>query len=315
MTGCRVDAAPYADAAYVASLTGIGDPVPLPRSGGWLLSRRVAGTGRRDLTGPYPLLSCSRWDVLADDLAALDDDVLSVVAVADPLGTWDWADLEAAFPDHLVPFKRHLVRDLDRPAPLPAHHRRRLRHAARAVDVEVCADPTDHLDDWVALYDFLVTRHRVTGISAFSRDSFSRQLAVSRMVALRAERHGTTVGMTLWLVGGDTAYYHLGASTAEGYELSASYALFAEALDHLRGLGVARVDLGGNAGAAHREDGLFRFKRGWANSEAQAHLGGRIVDRRGYADLHPPTATTWFPAYRTPAPAATTALLPGEDVG
>jgi hypothetical protein len=313
VTGCRVGAAPYADASYVASLADIGDPVHLPRSGGWLLSRRVADTGRRDLTGPYPLLSCSRWDVLADDLAALDDDVLSVVAVADPLGTWEPADLEAAFPDHLVPFKRHLVRDLDRPASLPAHHRRRLRHAARAVDVEVCADPTDHLDDWVALYDFLVARHRMTGISAFSRDSFSRQLAVPRMVALRAERQGVTVGMTLWLVGGDTAYYHLGASTAEGYELSASYALFAEALDHLRGLGVARVDLGGSAGAASREDGLFRFKQGWANAELPAHLGGRVLDRRAYAALRPAGDTTWFPAYRAPAP--TGPAQPGEDVG
>ncbi|WP_369140363.1 GNAT family N-acetyltransferase [Modestobacter versicolor] len=295
------DVPAYADPGYVASLADVGRPVHLPGSGGWLLSRSVPDTDRRDLSGPYPLFSCADWSLLADDLATPDDDPLSVVAVADPLGSWRPADLQAAFPDHLVLFKRHQVRELSRPAPLPSHHRRQLGRAARAVEVEVCADPLDHLDDWVALYDFLVARRRLTGISAFSRDSFSKQLAVPRMLAVRAERDGATVGMALWLVGGDTAYYHLGASTAAGYEASASYAIFAAAFEHLRELGVDRVDLGGSAGAAHRDDGLFRFKSGWANAELPAWLGGRVVDRPGYEALAGDGAPGWFPAYRAPA--------------
>jgi hypothetical protein len=242
--------------------------------------------------------------------------VLSVVAVADPLGSWDMGHLRAAFPDHLIPFKRHQVRDLHRPAPLPAHHRRQLRRAARAVDVEVCAEPLEHLDDWVALYDGLVARRRLTGISAFSRESFRQQLAVPRMLALRAHRGGVTMGMTLWLIGGDTAYYHLGASTPAGYELSASYALFAVAFEHLRGLGVDRVDLGGSAGAQHSDDGLFRFKRGWANAEAPAYLGGRVVDRGAYAALSTAAGTTtWFPAYRAPELPVPARPSPEESVG
>jgi hypothetical protein len=305
----------YADGAYVRSLSDNGDPVHLVGSGGWLLGREVAGTGRRDLMGPYPLLSCADWGALADDLDRVDDDVLSVVAVADPLGSWDMSELRAAFPDHLIPFKRHQVRNLHQPAPLPAHHRRRLSRAARAVDVEVCVEPLEHLDDWVALYDGLITRRRLTGISAFSRESFRQQLAVPGMVALRADRSGVTVGMTLWLLGGDTAYYHLGASTPAGYELSASYALFAAAFEHLRELGVERVDLGASAGAQHRDDGLFRFKHGWANAEAPAYLGGRIVDRRGYAALSAAAGTTWFPAYRSPGIPAPAEPLLEEGVG
>jgi hypothetical protein len=305
----------YADGAYVASLADNGDPVHLAGSGGWLLRREVPGTGRQDLMGPYPLLGCTDWSALADDLAGVDDRLLSVVAVVDPLGSWQLPDLEAAFPDRLVPFKRHQVRELDRPVVLPTQHRRQLARAAAGVDVEVCATPADHLDDWVALYDHLVARRRLVGISAFSRDSFRQQLAVPRMLALRADRGGVTVGMTLWLVGGDTAYYHLGASTPAGYQLSASYALFAAAFEHLRELGVERVDLGGSAGAQHREDGLFRFKHGWANAEAPAYLGGRIVDRRAYAELSPPSGSAWFPAYRAPADPADAELSPEESVG
>lgn len=305
----------YADGAYVASLADNGDPVHLSSSGGWLLRREVPGTGRHDAMGPYPLLGCTDWSALADDLAGVDDRLLSIMAVVDPLGGWRLPDLQAAFPDHLVDFKRHQVRELDRPVTLPSQHRRQLARAANGVDVEVCATPADHLDDWVALYDHLVARRRLIGISAFSRDSFRQQLAVPGMLALRADRGGATVGMTLWLVGGDTAYYHLGASTPAGYQLSASYALFAAAFDHLSELGVHRVDLGGSAGAQHREDGLLRFKGGWANAEAPAYLGGRIVDRRAYAELSPAAESGWFPAYRAPAGHGTAELSPEESVG
>src|SRR4051812_629975 len=72
-----LDVPPYADASYVASLAHAGEPVRLAASGGWLISREVPGTGGRDLTGPYPLLSCTNWHALPEDLAVVDEDVLS----------------------------------------------------------------------------------------------------------------------------------------------------------------------------------------------------------------------------------------------
>ena len=82
--------------------------------------------------------------------------------------------------------RRHLIRDVDEPAHLPAHHRRHVRRASRAVEVELCADPLEHRDDWVRLYEELVARRGLFGVRAFSRQAFQRQLALPGLVAMRA---------------------------------------------------------------------------------------------------------------------------------
>jgi hypothetical protein len=290
----------YSAPGYAASLSEFGLPRALPRSGGWLLEREIAGGAGHDLMGPYPLFSCADWDGLPEDLHSLGGAV-SVVLVADPLAGLGESELRRAFPDRVVPFKRHHVCDLSAPAKLPEHHRRHLRRSAAALEVEVCADPLEHLDDWVRLYAGLAERHGLAGVRAFSREAFRCQLALPGAVAVRAERDGATVGMAIWLEDAPNAWYHLAAYSPEGYEVSASYSLFAVALDHLRELGVHRVDLGGAAGAADADDGLTRFKRGWATHQRTAHLCGRVLDREAYERLAGDAASDWFPAYREPA--------------
>jgi Acetyltransferase (GNAT) domain len=286
----------YAGFRYAESLAEFGDPRALPLSEGWLLERPVPGGDARDLIGPYPLFACGNWSGLPADFEALENRAVSVVLVADPLGGADQRDLERAFPDLMRPYKRHHVLDLDRPGPLPEHHRRHIRRAAEAVDVEVCADPTQHLDDWTRLYSGLADHHGLAGIRAFSRAAFARQLAMPGLVAVRAERDGATVGMALWLADGPTAHYHLAAYSPEGYEVSASYAIFDLAHQHLRGRGVRWVDLGGVPDGS--AEGLERFKRGWASGERTAYLCGRVLDRAAYERLAAGRDADWFPAYR-----------------
>jgi hypothetical protein len=288
----------YSDAGYAESLAEFGTPRILPRSGGWLLERPVPDGSATDLVGTYPLFCCANWDGLAADLDELEGAAVSVVVVADPLSGVGEPELRRAFRDHVVPFKRHHVRDLDGPAKLPEHHRRHLRRASEAVEAEVCAEPLDHLDDWVRLYAGLAERHGLTGVRAFSPAAFRRQLGLPGMVVLRAERDGETVGMALWLEDAPNAYYHLAAYSPAGYEVSASYALFGAAFDHLRGLGVRLVLLGGGT---ESDDGLARFKRGWATEERVAYLCGRVLDRAAYTRLA--GGSDWFPAYRDPASA------------
>lgn len=266
-----------------------------------MLERPIAGEAARDLMGPYPLFTCANWPALAADLRELGDALVSVVLVADPLANVDEQELRRAFPDCFTEYKRHLVRDHHERASLPTHHRRHVRRASTAVEVEVCAKPLEHLDDWVRLYAGLVAHHGLVGIRAFSPEAFRQQLALPGMIAVRAARQGVTVGMTLWFEDAPKAYYHLGAYSREGYEVSASYALFAVALEHLRDRDVRWVDLGGAAGGGAADDGLVRFKRGWANGDRTAHLCGRILNRPLYARLaerRPGAASGWFPAYR-----------------
>ena len=93
-------------------------------------------------------------------------------------------------------------------------------------------DPDGFLDEWQTLYAQLVRRHGIRGIAVFSGPSFARQFRVRGFSALRATVAGVTIGATLWYEYGSVAYYHLGAYSERGYDLGASFALFAFARDH-----------------------------------------------------------------------------------
>lgn len=304
----------YSHPGYAQSLSEFGVPRALPRSGGWVLERAISGTSARDLMGPYPLFACADWSGLPEDVDELGDDMVSLVLVADPLADVEASQLRRAFPDVVRPLQGHFICDLDVPNHATAHHRRNVRRAARAVDVETCAEPRERLDEWVRLYDELVARHGMAGISAFSRASFRRQLALPGLIALRAERHGRTVAMTLWLQDGPKAHYHLAASSTEGYEVGASYALVAAALEELRRRGVRWVNLGGVPTNPLRGHGLAHFKRGWANDERPARLCGRILNRKAYAQLGDRSgAPGWFPRYRANGRDLAAAPLCGDE--
>lgn len=304
----------YAHPAYADAVAGSEATIALPQSGGTLLRRDIPGTSRHDAAGCYPLFACTRWDGLAADLDALPPDLVSATIVTDPFGTYDAALLARCFPAHCAAYKEHLVTDLRRPDHVvSAHHRRNVRHAARTVDVERCSDPTALRDVWIDLYANLVRRHGIRGPAAFTPGSLAAQLAVPGIVALRADRAGETVGMTLWYEQDDVAYYHLGAYSDAGYAHRAAFAIFAAAIEHFRGR-VRWLSLGAGAGATNDgTDGLTRFKRGWATDTRTAYLCGRIVDARAYAELAQasPDARGYFPVYR--APAATGVVAPVAD--
>lgn len=290
--------------AYAQSLAECGTPLQLPRSRGWVLRRRIPGFALEDAMWCYPLFSCNDWSQLGLDLDELEGELVSLSVVTDPFGEYTEAYLKECFRDVVVPFKQHFVVDLSRPPEtfVHPHHRRNARRALRELQVERCAAPSDFLDDWTALYATLVERHAVTGVAAFSRDSFAAQLAVPGVEAFRAARDGATVGMLLWYAQGEVAYYHLGAYSARGYELRASFALFSYAMEYFTRQGLRWLNLGGGAGTgAGSESGLSRFKAGWSNDTRTAYFCGRVLDPLRYQEIVtaknvPPTE--YFPAYR-----------------
>jgi Acetyltransferase (GNAT) domain len=303
---CRGSPRGYGHPAYAASLAEFGRPIALPRSEGWLLERLVPGTGEHDAMGCYPLFSCSRWDELPFDLAALAPDLVSVVFVADPFGNFEPADLAAHCNRGIEPFKEHHVIDLtlSPEESVCAHHRRYVRKATRLVQVERVAAPEGCLDDWCRLYQTLITRHGIHGIARFSQRSFAGQLATPGLVAFRAVEHGATVGMLLWYLQGDVGYYHLGAYSDRGYELNASFALFWEAIQVFR-TQVRWLNLGAGAGVSgDQADGLNRFKAGWATHSRTAYLCRHVINPDRYDELCRRRGTmtaNYFPAYRAGA--------------
>ena len=293
----------YAHSSYAESLVDFGQALPLPRSHGWLLKRPVDGSSIYDASHCYPLLVCQDWSQLKDDLDALSEQVVSIVAVTDPLGEYSPTMLADAFPDLCRVYKKHFLVDLrlrDEEF-VCAHHARYAKKALNTLRIATVNRPIDYLDTWISLYDTLVCRHEITGVARFSRESFRKQLAVPGCVLSLAESQGEVVGMQIWYHDRQVGYYHLAAYSERGYGLRASFGLFSLALSEFRERGARYLALGAGAGTFGSSDGLARFKRGWSSETRPAFLCGRICNRAEYRCLTDQFggAPEFFPAYRS----------------
>jgi hypothetical protein len=299
-----MDRTGYLNALYPQSLREFGEIIELPASQGWILRRPIPGTAEFDGMGCYPIFVCESWPALGQDLDLIGDQLVCLSLVTDPFGQYTQSDLLKYFRDIARPYKEHFVIDLQQQPEnyVASHHQRNVQKALKAVHVEVCTEPINYLDEWVALYGQLVERHHITGIARFSRDAFARQLSVPGITAFRAHMDGTTIGMLLWYVQGNVGYYHLGAYNPDGYRLNASFALFWTLLGHFTKAGLQWLSLGAGAGVqGDQNDGLSRFKRGWSTGQRMAYFCGRIFDHKKYREIVqrkqiPPT--DFFPAYR-----------------
>jgi Acetyltransferase (GNAT) domain len=300
----------YLHQDYAQALSEFGEPRHLPSARGWLLARNIPGTDLSDAIGCYPLMCCQNWPGLPKDLERLDDDLITITAVTDPLASVAPAILERSFPDLVTAYKQHFVANLEHfdRASINKQHVRKAQRALRGLLVEMVDDPPSALDEWTRLYSHLVQKHGIVGPTAFSRRSFARQLRVPGLVLFWAKESGEAVAATMWFVNGRQVYYHLGASSARGYEAGASFALFWVALNHFAQRGLEIVLLGAGAGI-HNDggtDGLTRFKAGWATGTRESYLCGRICNRTVYERLAAANssrvARPFFPLYRSHLP-------------
>lgn len=292
----------YLHAGYAESLAEFGMPRKLTHCGGWILQRQIFDWPEFDAMGCYPLFCCWDWSQLSKDLAELQRDVVTLTLVTDPFGDFNLSDLQHSF-DLVKPFKQHFVTDLSRPIDeiVSKHHRYYARRALKQLQVELCHNPAAQLDDWIQLYDTLIQRYNITGVRAFSRKAFDKQLNLPGMVMFRAIFKGNTVGANLFYQQGDIVYTHLSAFNLLGYNLRASYAIRWAAIDYFR-TRANWLSLGSGAGIENSaSNGLTQFKAGWSTETKLAYLCGRIFDRQKYSEIvktQYPSTTDYFPAYR-----------------
>lgn len=289
----------YLHGAYAAAFREFGVPTNLPNCNGWVIERSIPGSSYIDAMGCYPLFCCENWEAISRDLRTLASRLVSLVLVADPFGDYKETELRAAF-DVVSPFKEHVVVDLHAPSQISRHHRYYVRRAMRFVTVEVAKNVVAHSDKFADLYGTLVRSHDLEGIKAFSRQSLAQQMCVPGVVLFRAVQDDAVVGAHLWMVQRDVAYSHLLAMEARGYTVHASYALYETAIEHFRGK-VRWLDLGSGAGAVENvDDGLYAFKKGWANDTRIAYLCGARLNHEVYRRLSPTISNhnSYFPAYR-----------------
>lgn len=294
----------YLHQDYAQSLAEFGSPIKLSRSEGWILKRQIPGFSCYDAMGCYPLFTCRDWPQLQADIEDLKDELICLSLVTDPFGNYDETCLRRCFQDVVIPFKKHYIIDLGRPIETYVcdHHRRYARKALQKVYVEKCENPREFIDDWVRLYANLIERYNIKGITAFSRNSFEKQLRVPGIIAFRAVFEDTTIGMLLWYVQDEVGYYHLGAYNDRGYEMRASFALFWFAIEYFVDSGLCWLNLGAGAGVeGNDEDGLSRFKRGWSTGTRTTYFCGHVFDHGRYSKIIKAmsiSTTDYFPAYR-----------------
>ena len=298
----------YAAKEYARSFAEFGEPLALPRSGGWLLARALPDESGHDATGCYPLFCCTDWERLRHDLQDLPTKIVAVSLVADAAAEVTLAALQVSFPDVCYHYKDHYFADLSHPLGsfVASHHQRNARQAAKSLRVERLENPLEFLSTWNELYGQLIERHDIRGQAAFSAVAFQQQFMVPGLRAYAAFAHDEIVGMVLWMVDEATAYYHLAAYSDAGYELKASFAVFWHSLEAFAAEGIHYAALGGGAGTFAASEGLSRFKQGWSNETRPAYLCGRILDRARYAELtarsgNRDSSSSYFPAYRAPA--------------
>lgn len=299
----QVQGTGYLNQAYAHSLSEFGNPRLLPQSQGSILEREILESSYRDAMGCYPLFFCQNWSGLSADLENIGNDLVSLSLVADPFGEYDLLELQRCFKDIFVPFKTHYIVDLKIPMNqnVSAHHRYYARKANRTANIFCSEKPSLLLKQWCNLYDVLVERHGITGIKAFSKKSFEKQMTIPGITVFCSEREDKINGMQLWYTIGNKAYHHLSAYSPEGYRLRVSYGLLGFAMHWFESIGLRWLDLGGVANTSDSNDGLAKFKSGWTKLTRKAFFCGRIFNHEVYNTLLKKTQTfsiKYFPAYR-----------------
>ena len=290
----------YLSQQYAASLGTLGTSRLLPGCLGYILERPIPGSMHRDAMGCYPLFCCESWTGVAADLQSLAGELVSVCLVADPFGNYGIDDLRGVF-DKVVGYKEHFVTDLRRSLReiVSSHHRYYARRGLRNVRVELCEEPAEHSSEWSELYAAFAEKREFSGPSLFSKPCLEAQLEVPGVRLFRALDESATVGMQVWYVQGDVAYWHLSAYTDAAYRMRASYAVFWRAIEYFADQKLCWLHLGGVPDSG--SGGLAAFKKGWSTGTRTAYLCGRILSEPLYEEITTARGaqrSDYFPAYR-----------------
>ena len=288
---------PYASAQYAACFSPPNTVIEHREWSTYLVERSIPRSTAVDVAGLYPISAIAPSANLPAGLEELRNaGFVSVVLVADPLWGAEADQLASSF-SICRPFKTHHVVAPERALTFSSDLRRKIRRAQSSCAIRFCPLAAC-LDEWVRLFSALSARHQIGGMGAFSRDAFVKMQETPGLLAAVADAQGETVAITLWIRFRDKLYYHLGASSERGYKLRASFGLFGAVIERYR---EATIDLGGCAGLRDDpEDGLWKFKRGFANASVMAMLCGAVLDEEKYAALTAGLRSDFFPEYRVP---------------
>lgn len=288
---------PYATERYASSLGHLGTPLAVPEWCGHVMVRPI-DAAFQDAIGPYPLAVLSEDVDLAGGMERLRKvGLVSVVLVVDDYHRPSLDALRTVF-DFVRPFKVHYVVDRTRGnAESSKHHRYEIKRALKTVEIRQFVLDDGHLAQCMALYELLKVRHGLDGIYDFPLTHFIALAKIDGVTSLGAFRGDELLSFHVWAGTGKRVHSHLAASSQEGYEVGAAYAVNAAAIELFGDHEI--VNLGGSAGNESQNDGLAQFKSGFCNATAQSYLCGKVLDASLYERLSAyAPRSNYFPAYR-----------------
>jgi hypothetical protein len=292
---------PYASEAYARSLLHWGEAMPVPEWGTSVIVRDIPAGGK-DASGTYPIAVLAADADIPSGLDRLKRrGLVSVTLVVDEFHGPTIEALRSHF-TIVRPFKTHFVRLMSKSFVYSKHHRYEVKRALSKVTIEPI-DLNQHLSQWRDLYHSLVRRHGLTGLHDFAPKYFSMLSEMHGVTTIGAWLQDTLVSAHIWVDDGRRVLSHLAASSEDGYRCGAAYAVYDQSIRHFAEADV--VILGGGSGTRDDpDDGLARFKRGFANNQASAYICGAILDPARYLEItqqqSPSPTSPFFPSYRSP---------------
>lgn len=137
----------------------------------------------------------------------------------------------------------------------------------------------------------------------FSPETLERWALDPSSIVLGASLENAVEAVSVFVVAGDEAEYHINACSERGRSLAAW--LIWNAIVRLKANGVHTLHLGGGV---KRGDGLDQFKRRFRGTPKTLRAVRQIYDRPRYLELcrlaNVPPNHHWFPAYRAARPAS-----------
>ena len=200
----------YAEPRSASSLHEFGESHELPRCGGWIPVGQIPATRYRYAIGCCQLFACRDSTKLHEDLKKVNLDFVSPIVETYPL-----SGVAPAYLEHCLgvfkPYDIHCAVDLSYPLRcfIGTIHRKNARKSFDMMDVEVCHQPVQDLDERTGLYDNLNDKHNIKSLNAFSAKCFEICLRIRGITILGVRREDRIVLATLALVEYEVAHFHL----------------------------------------------------------------------------------------------------------
>jgi hypothetical protein len=278
----RAEVHPYCSETYCSAFKV--DPesrlyVPPWRT--WIALRGgVAAGGARRGSGLYPFASLDPACELAEGLEHLRERSLdSFYMVTDPLWRPPVEALRDAF-GFCRPLKLAWLIDREKgPVRFRKKHRNRINRCRRRCEARVVS-LRDHADACFALYRRFAAQKQISGFMDVPESCFPVLAGMRQLTTIGVFEEEELVAFSLWARFRDAAYFVLGASSARGYEIAASYAYHASAIEHFNDC--RYVLFGPETGMVDTPDyPTSGFKSGFANSTAQVWVCGSKLSSLG----------------------------------